>query len=121
MAKDDHGIFLAGLGRSFALAGDSKKAAEVKRKIEHSPGGDFVWHYDAALFYAALGDKDRAFQSLERDLKEGGGWSSVLNADPRLSPLRSDPRFRDLVRRPGLPLYNPQFRARNAAASTHFT
>src|SRR5260370_11463692 len=104
LPNDDHGIFLAALGRSFALAGDSKKAAEVKSKIEHFPAGDFVWHYDAALFSAALGDKDRAFQSLERDLKEGGGWSSVLNADPRLSPLRSDPRFRDLVRRAGLPL-----------------
>jgi TolB-like protein/DNA-binding winged helix-turn-helix (wHTH) protein/tetratricopeptide (TPR) repeat protein len=103
LPNDDHGIFLAALGRSFALAGDSKKAAEVKRKIEHFPAGDFVWHYDAALFYVALGDKDRAFQLLERDLKEGGGWSVVLNADPRLAPLRSDPRFRDLVRRVGLP------------------
>jgi TolB-like protein/DNA-binding winged helix-turn-helix (wHTH) protein/tetratricopeptide (TPR) repeat protein len=104
LPNDDHGIFLAALGRSYALAGDSRKAAEVKKKIEHFPAGDFVWHYDAALFYLALGDKDRAFQSLERDLKEGGGWSTVLNADPRLAPLRSDPRFRDLLRRAGLPL-----------------
>ena len=107
LPNDDHGIFLAALGRSFALAGDSKKAAEVKRKIENFPAGDFVWHYDAALFYVALGDKDRAFQLLERDLKEGGGWSVVLNADPRLAPLRSDPRFRDLVRRAGLPAASP--------------
>ena len=103
LPNDDHGIFLAALGRSLALAGDSKKAAEVKIKIEHFPAGDFVWHYDAALFYAALGDKDRAFQFLERDQKEGGGWFPFLNADPRLAPLRSDPRFRDLVRRVGLP------------------
>jgi tetratricopeptide (TPR) repeat protein len=103
LPNDDHGIFLAALGRSFALAGDFKKAAEVKRKFEHFPAGDFVWHYDAALFYVALGDKDRAFQLLERDLEEGGGWSTVWNADPRLAPLRSDPRFRDLVRRAGLP------------------
>jgi TolB-like protein/tetratricopeptide (TPR) repeat protein len=103
LPNDDHGIFLAALGRSYALEGDSKKAAEVKKKIERFPAGDFVWHYDAALFYAALGDKDRAFQFLERDLKEGGGWSTVLNADPRLASLRSDPRFHDLVRRAGLP------------------
>jgi TolB-like protein/DNA-binding winged helix-turn-helix (wHTH) protein/tetratricopeptide (TPR) repeat protein len=107
LPNDDHGIFLAALGRSFVLAGDSKKVAEVKRKIEHFPAGDFVWHYDAALFYVVLGDKDRAFQLLERDLKEGGGWSTVLNADPRLAPLRSDPRFRDLVRRAGLPAASP--------------
>ncbi len=102
LPDDDHGIFLAALGRSLALAGDSKRAADVKRKIEHFPAGDFVWHYDAALFYAALGDKDRAFQLLERDQKEGGGWSTFLNADPRLASLRSDPRFPDLVRGAGL-------------------
>jgi TolB-like protein/DNA-binding winged helix-turn-helix (wHTH) protein/Flp pilus assembly protein TadD len=104
LPDDDHGIFLAALGRSLALAGDFKKAAEVKRRIENFPAGDFVWHYDAALFYVALGDKDRAFQLFERDLREGGGWSCVLNADPRLAPLRSDPRFQDLVRRAGLPV-----------------
>jgi TolB-like protein/DNA-binding winged helix-turn-helix (wHTH) protein/tetratricopeptide (TPR) repeat protein len=104
LPNDDHGIFLAALGRSLALAGDSKRAAEVKGKIEHFPAGDFVWHYDAALFYAALGDKDRAFQFLERDQKEGGGWFPFLNADPRLAPLRSDPRFQDLAKRVGLPV-----------------
>jgi TolB-like protein/DNA-binding winged helix-turn-helix (wHTH) protein/Flp pilus assembly protein TadD len=103
LANDGHGIFLAALGRSQALAGDSSGAAEVKRKIEHFPAGELVWHYDAALFYTALGDNDRAFQLLERDLKEGGGWAVVLNVDPRLAPLRSDPRFRDLARRAGLP------------------
>jgi TolB-like protein/DNA-binding winged helix-turn-helix (wHTH) protein/tetratricopeptide (TPR) repeat protein len=104
LPNDDHGIFLAALGRSLVLGGDSKKAAQVKGKIEHFPAGDFVWHYDAALFYAALGDKDRALQLLERDQKEGGGWFPFLNADPRLAPLRSDPRFQDLVKRVGLPV-----------------
>jgi len=103
LPNDDHGIFLAALGRSYALAGNSKKAAEVREKIEHFPAGDFVWPYDAALLYASLGDKDRAFHWLERDQKEGGGWFLFLNADPRLSTLRSDPRFHDLVRRVGLP------------------
>jgi TolB-like protein/DNA-binding winged helix-turn-helix (wHTH) protein/Flp pilus assembly protein TadD len=103
LPSDDHGIFLAALGRSLALAGDSGGAAEVKKKIEHFPAGDFVWPYDAALFYAALGDKDRVFEWLERDQKDRDGWLIFLKADPRLSPLRSDPRFHDLVRRVGLP------------------
>jgi hypothetical protein len=73
----------------------------VKRRIERLSGKDFVWPYDAALFYAALGDKDRAFEWLEKNQKERDGWLLFLNADPRLSPLRSDPRFHDLVRRGG--------------------
>lgn len=103
LADDDHGIFLAALGRSFSLAGDARKAEEVKGKIEHFSGKDFVWPYDAALFYAALGDHDRAFEWLERDQKQRDGWLLFLNVDPRLSGLRSDPRFQNLAHRIGLP------------------
>jgi TolB-like protein/DNA-binding winged helix-turn-helix (wHTH) protein/Flp pilus assembly protein TadD len=103
LPNDDHSIFLLALGRSFALAGDSRKAAEVRRKIEHFSGKGFVWPYDAALFYAASGDNDRAFEWLQRDQKERDGWLLFLKVDPRLSALRSDPRFRDLLRRVGLP------------------
>jgi TolB-like protein/DNA-binding winged helix-turn-helix (wHTH) protein/Flp pilus assembly protein TadD len=100
---DEHGVFLAALGRALSLSGDLKKANEVKRRIEHFSGKSFVWPYDAALFYAALGDKDLAFEWLERDQKERDGWLLFLNADPRLSSLHSDPRFHDLARRVGLP------------------
>jgi TolB-like protein/tetratricopeptide (TPR) repeat protein len=102
--EDTRGMVLVAKGRAFSLAGDSKKAAEVKYKIEHFPATDFVWPYDAALFYAMLGDKDRAFEWLEKDQKERDGWLLLLNVDPRLSPLHSDPRFGDLVRRVGLPV-----------------
>jgi len=103
MPNDDHGIFLAAIGRSFALSGDSKQAAEVKRKIEHYSEKDFMWPYDAALFYAALGDKDRAFKWLDKEEKHPGNWLMFLKVDPRLSTLRSDARFRELLQRTDLP------------------
>jgi len=103
LPQDDHGIFLTALGRSFALAGDSQQAAEVKRKIEHFSGKSFLWPYDAALFYAALGDNDRAFEWLAKDQQMRDGWLLWLNVDPRLSALRSEPRFIELIRRVGLP------------------
>jgi len=100
LPDDSHGIFLAALGRSFVLSGDSRRAAEVKRKIEHHSEKDSMWPYDAAMFYAALDDKDRAFECLE---KERSGWLLFMRVDPRLSALRSDPRFEDLAQRVGLP------------------
>jgi TolB-like protein/tetratricopeptide (TPR) repeat protein len=100
---DSHGIFLAALGRSFVLSGDSRRAAEVKRKIEHYSEEDFMWPYDAAMFYAALGDKDRAFEWLEKEREIHSGWLLIMRVDPRLSALRSDPRFEDLAQRVGLP------------------
>jgi adenylate cyclase len=107
MPNDDHGIFFAALGRSLSLGGDPKKAEEMRSRVEHLSGDDFAWPYDAALLYAVLGDKDRAFEWLERDLKQHDGWLLLLNVDPRLAPLRSDPRFHDLVRRAGLSAASP--------------
>jgi len=58
--------------------------------------------------YAAAGDKDRAFYWLEQGYKHRGhamtGVGMIfINTDPGLDPLRSDPRYKDLLRRVGLP------------------
>lgn len=56
-----------------------------------------------AALYAELGDKERALASLERAYQERDPWLPLDMAAPRLDPLRSDPRFQDLLRRIGLP------------------
>jgi hypothetical protein len=54
-----------------------------------------------AYIYVPLGEKDRAFESLERGYEER--LISVIRVDPAFDPLRSDPRFANLLRR-----MNPQ-------------
>lgn len=63
-----------------------------------------------AELYATVGDKERAFYWLEqayvqRDISiaSAGLGLEWLNMEPLLEPLRSDPRFKDLVHRVGLP------------------
>ncbi len=51
--------------------------------------------------YAQLGEKDRAFEQLEKAFEQNETVSS-LKEDPRWDPLRDDPRFPDMVRRTGL-------------------
>ena len=53
--------------------------------------------------YAQLGDKDRAFASLNRayEIKDAG--LSKMQTDPWLEPLRSDPRFAELRRKMNFP------------------
>ena len=53
--------------------------------------------------YALLGEKDSAFAWLERAFREREGKLIFLPVDERWDTLRSDPRFRDLARRMGLP------------------
>jgi len=58
--------------------------------------------YLLAQAYVRLGDKDRAFECLERGYQARGFEMLVLKNDAQLDALRSDPRFQNLVRRIGL-------------------
>ncbi|HTD69086.1 MAG TPA: tetratricopeptide repeat protein, partial [Gemmatimonadales bacterium] len=59
--------------------------------------------YSVAGDYALLGERDSAFAWLERAFRERVGVLMFLTIDDRFETLRSDPRFRDLARRIGLP------------------
>ena len=56
-----------------------------------------------AADYALLGEKDKAFEWLEKAFRENEAALGSLKVDDRLDGLRSDPRFQDLLRRLGLP------------------
>jgi TolB-like protein/DNA-binding winged helix-turn-helix (wHTH) protein/Flp pilus assembly protein TadD len=57
--------------------------------------------YHVAALAARLGEKDDAFQYLERAFAERSFWIPFLNVDPLFDSLRADPRFRDLLGRIG--------------------
>ena len=54
-------------------------------------------------FYAAGGEKELAFTYLEKAFRERDDGLVYLKVTPRLDSVRADPRFKDLVRRVGLP------------------
>jgi hypothetical protein len=62
-------------------------------------GERYVPSYSVAAIYAALGRSDEALTWLERAYDEHDSWMDYLGLDPRLDPLRSDPRFVTLLRR----------------------
>jgi TolB-like protein/DNA-binding winged helix-turn-helix (wHTH) protein len=65
--------------------------------------GAQVPSYAFAFTYASLGDKDNVFRWLEKAYQERN-WSILyLKADPVWEPIRSDPRFKEILRRVGLP------------------
>jgi len=69
------------------------RAQSKQRRV--SPG-------DFAVVHALLGEKDQAFEWLENAYREYDNWMFQLQ-DPVWDPLRSDPRFQDLLRRMNFP------------------
>ena len=94
---------LGHLGNTYARAGRAREARECLRKMKERWKEDHVGVYDVVLIYAGLGEKDQAFEWLERAYEEGDQGLLFLKIDPPLDPLRSDPRFQDLLRRMNFP------------------
>ena len=59
--------------------------------------------YVIALNLAVIGETEQAMTWLERAYEERDPLLINVKAEPRLDPLRSDPRFPDLLRRVGFP------------------
>jgi tetratricopeptide (TPR) repeat protein len=59
--------------------------------------------YALATYLAALGEKDEAFAALNRAYENQEYGLLLIKTDPRLDPLRDDPRFQELLRKVGFP------------------
>lgn len=91
------------MGNVYARMGKVAEARAAIANLEQHVQKNGVGRYEIALVYAGLGEKDHAFAWLEKALAVHDKGVTYLKIDPCLDPLRSDPRFNDLVRRVGLP------------------
>jgi serine/threonine protein kinase/TolB-like protein/Tfp pilus assembly protein PilF len=95
--------FASALEQGFRAAGwraALTKGIEV-RQAQRKSG--YSSAYSIAALYAQLGDKDESFWWLNTAYQERDWHMEGLKTDFVLDPLRSDPRFADLVRKVGLP------------------
>ena len=101
--KSGDGPYTVGhLGNAYARAGQTDAARNAISQLEAQVQKDGVGRYEIALVYAGLGDKKSAFKWLEDSYHAHDVGLVYLKVDPCLDPLRSDPRFDDLMRRVGL-------------------
>jgi len=89
------------LGSAYAGAGELGKARAILKRVETSK--QEVSPAELAVLYASLGEREKAFASLEKAYAVHDPQLQYLKVAPDLDPLRSDPRFQDLLRRVGLP------------------
>ncbi|HEY0461376.1 MAG TPA: protein kinase [Pyrinomonadaceae bacterium] len=95
--------FAAALGHAYALSGERGKAQKALDELREMSKRTYVSPYLFAVVYAGLGDKDQTFAQLEKAFQDRSFFLIWLKVEPLFDDLRGEPRFRDLLRRIGLP------------------
>jgi len=98
----DSRIRVTEMAYACAKAGKSREARASLKKLQDRSERGYVPAYDLAVVHLALGEKEEALQWLERAYDEHDWGLVVLAVEPRLDPLRSDPRFQGLLHKVGL-------------------
>ena len=94
---------LAALAQAYALAGKPTEARKSLNELKERSAQTYVQPIWIAAILTAMGEKDEAFQWLQKGYADRSSWVVYLKVDPLFSKLRSDPRFIDLAQRAGLP------------------
>jgi tetratricopeptide (TPR) repeat protein len=94
--------FVPSLAYAYALSGEKEKAQEILDKVLRNLGQQYFPAVQVAEVYVAMGDKKQAFFWLEKAFAEVDFSLAYLRVLPELDPLRSDPRFIELLRKIGL-------------------
>ena len=87
----------AELGHAYAVAGETTPALEILTELISGLAETHISKYDIAVIHIGLGQKDQALEALENAHQERSEWLRYLKVDPRLDPLRGDPRFEKLA------------------------
>lgn len=93
----------ANLGHAYAVSGRRDEALRMLAESKGQSERRYISPFNIAIVYVGLGEKDQAFEWLEKAYDDRLLWMVFLKVDPRLDSLRSDPRFADLLRRMRFP------------------
>lgn len=94
---------LGSLGRGYALQGKKAEAMKAIAKLNELSKRNYTAPFFYAMIYSALGDKDHAMEWLEKAYDDKSWYVALLNVDPKMDSMRSDPRFQKLVSKLKLP------------------
>jgi len=92
--------FRSNLAYAYATSGRRNEALEILNDLKKRSDNGFSNASEIALIYVGLAEKDQAMTWLEKAYGERFNPSVLLR--PCFDPVRSDPRFQDLLRRIGL-------------------
>jgi TolB-like protein/DNA-binding winged helix-turn-helix (wHTH) protein/Flp pilus assembly protein TadD len=92
---------IANLARAYALSGQRSETVDLLGELKTRSTPGYSHASEIAAIYVSLGDRDEAMNWLEKGYGERFNPGVLIR--PGFDPLRSDPRFQNLVHRVGLP------------------
>ena len=99
----DDPIVLALVAHTSALAGRKEEAMRALDDLKARPKDRYVPSYSLAIVYLGLGERDQSLHWLQQAYETRDSYLSSLNVDWIFDPLRSDPRFQEIVRKMKFP------------------
>jgi eukaryotic-like serine/threonine-protein kinase len=99
---EDNTTFTAMTAHVHAAKGDRREAEKLLADLKSISSRRYVCAYELAHAYVKLGDKKQAFEWLEKGERERADCMAWLLSEPWMDPLRSDPRYREIIQRVGL-------------------
>lgn len=100
VASDDRSRGVAFLGYAMAKSGRTSEARELLRSLEERSRKEYIPPFPFVVVHLGLGEYDEVFTLLEKGL-ENREYTVRLAVEPLLDPIRSDPRFEQLMERAG--------------------
>jgi TolB-like protein len=91
-----------GLGLAHAVGGRKTLARAALQRLQQLGKRRYIPATYIGILHAGMGDREGAFEWLEKAYEERADGLTLLNVEPMVDGLRKDARFRDLVRRIGL-------------------
>jgi TolB-like protein/Flp pilus assembly protein TadD len=92
-----HPATIAALGHANAIAGNQEAASAALGELEQLSKHRYVSPYWRSLVYTGFGMDDLALESLNKACEDRDVWPVWLKVEPRFDPLRSNPRFQNLL------------------------
>ena len=91
------------LGLWLAKSGNRAEALKVLEDLKREATVKYIQNYDFALIYIGLGEKEEALNYLEKHMLAHAETASSFAVAPELDGLRSEPRFKEMLKRMNLP------------------
>ena len=91
------------LGLWLAKSGQRDQAVKLLGELKQETIRNYVQSYTFALIYIGLGDKEEALNWLEKQMSGRAETANQYAVAPELDDLRSEPRFKEMLKRMNLP------------------